>query len=77
MGGGGGEGTGGLAIGTPVYNTNGCEIDPQHCRCFFTSHHPPVHPAVKWVPSLYKARVDKNTDCNQWWHRWDFGCPHH
>ena len=59
--------TGGLVVGTPVYNTSDCEIDPQQCRCFlspfFPSHHPPVHPAVKWVPSLYKARVDKNTDC--------------
>ena len=34
--GGGGGGTGGLVLGTPVYNTNGCEIAP-----FFSSITPP------------------------------------
>ena len=24
--------TGGLVVGTTVYNTSGCEIDPQQCR---------------------------------------------
>ena len=42
-GGGGGEGsTGGRVVGTPVYNTSGCEIDPQQCRCFF-HHTTPQH----------------------------------
>ena len=27
--GGGGGNTGSLVVGTPVYNTSGCEIDPQ------------------------------------------------
>ena len=59
---GGGGNSGGLVVGTPVYNTSGCEIDlsPTTAR---PSHHPPVHPAVKWVPSLYKTRVDKTTTC--------------
>ena len=57
--------TGGLVVGTPVYNTTGCEIEPQQCRCFFPSP-PPAHPTVKWVPSLYKARVDKTTDCGNY-----------
>ena len=57
--------TGGLVVEIPVYNTSGSEIDPQQCRCFFSiTPPPPVHPAVKWVPSLYKARVDKTTDCD-------------
>ena len=46
----GGGGTGGLVVGTPVYNTSGCEIDPQQCRC---------SPPSCWC----KARVDKTTDC--------------
>ena len=50
-------------VGTPVYNTSSCEIEPQQCSCFFPSHHPAAHPAVQWVPSLYKARVDKTTGC--------------
>ena len=28
----------------------------------FSITHPTAHPAVKWVPSLYNARVDKNTE---------------
>ena len=34
--------------------------EPHQCRYLF--HHT-THPAVKWVPSLFKARVDKTTDC--------------
>ena len=52
-GGGGGGSTGGLVVGTPVYNTSDCEIDRDPQQCSFFLHH---HPAV---PSLYKARVDK------------------
>ena len=44
--------TGGLVVGTPVYNT--IVVEPHQCRCFFPSHHPPAHPAVKWVPGLYE-----------------------
>ena len=43
-------------VGTPVYNISGCNPAVQG---YIPSHHPPAHPAVKWVPSLYKARVDK------------------
>ena len=47
-----------VVVVTPVYNTSVCEIDPQQCRCFFSpSHHPPS------APNLFKARVDKTTDC--------------
>ena len=59
---GGGGSTGGLVVWTPIYNTSGCEIDLQQCRCFFPSHHPPAHPAIKWA-SLHKTKVDKPTDC--------------
>ena len=59
----GGGGTGGLVVGTPVYNTSGCEIEPHQCRCFFPSPHPPAHPAVKWESGLYRLGVDKTTDC--------------
>ena len=38
--------TGGLLVGTPVYNTNGCEIDPQQCRCFSITP-PPSAPSCK------------------------------
>ena len=44
-GGGGGGVAGGLVVGTLVYNTSGCEIDPQQCRCFSIT--PPLH-----VPSI-------------------------
>ena len=64
-GGGGGGNTGGLVVGTPVFNTSGCEIDPPAMQvfCFHHTTPSPVHPAfnlaVKWVPSLL------------------LGCPHH
>ena len=32
-------------------------------QVFLPSHHPPACSAVKWVPSHYKTRVDKTTDC--------------
>ena len=31
-----------------------------------TSLPPLVHPAVKWVHSMFKARVDKTTDCGDY-----------
>ena len=37
--------------------------EPLQCRYFSITPLPPAHPAVKWVPSLFKARVDKTTDC--------------
>ena len=38
--------------------------EPHQCKCYI----PPslVHPAVKWVHSVFKARVDKTTDCGDY-----------
>ena len=51
-------------VGTPVYNTKLMVVRSIPSSAgVLPSHTPPAHPAVKWVPSLYKARVDKATDC--------------
>ena len=48
-GGGGGGGRGVVALVTPVYNTSGCEIDPQQCRFLF-HHTTPSIPSCKIGP---------------------------
>ena len=75
-GGGGGGSTGGLVAGTQVYNTSD-RLSPEVQVFFFTSHHSPAHQTVKWVPNLYKARVDNTTDCKPVVAQVGFGCPRH
>ena len=42
-GGGGGGSTGGLVVGTPVYNTSGCEIYISSSAGVFFNHTTPQH----------------------------------
>ena len=52
-----------IVVGTAVYNTSGSEICAPAVQVFFFITPPPSAPSCIMVPSLYKARMDKTSDC--------------